>query len=65
MYFPKVNIYHDNLYEDKKKTSTNKSRACGDQEKKKCNYDLEAERKMDEKKYHCTYDRKRERKADS
>ena len=33
--FPKVNIYHDQLYEDKRKTSTNKSFVCADQKKKR------------------------------
>jgi len=49
MYFPKVNIYHGKLYEDKKKTPTNKSRVYADRkkrEKEKYNYDMEAERKI-------------------
>ncbi len=50
MYFPKVNIYHDNLCEDKRKTSTNKSRVCADEKKEKYNYDMEEERKTGPKK---------------
>jgi len=58
MYFSKVNIYHDKLYEDKQ-TPTNKSRVCTDK-KEKYNY-MEAERKTGPKKYHYTNDRKRKK----
>jgi hypothetical protein len=44
-----VNIHHDKLYEEKRKTSANKSRVRTT-EKKKCNYHMEAERKGGTKK---------------
>jgi hypothetical protein len=43
--FSKVNIYHDKLYEDKKETSANKSRACADKKEEKFSCDMEAEKK--------------------
>lgn len=50
MYFSKVNIDHDQAYQDKKKeSSTNKSRVCAEEEEEKkteeYNYDMEAERR--------------------
>jgi len=44
MYFSKVNIYHDKLYEDKRKTSTNKAVSVRTRRKEKYNYDMEAAR---------------------
>jgi hypothetical protein len=49
MYFPKVNIYHDQLYEDKRKTSTNKSRVCAYQKKRSISLIWKQKENVDQK----------------
>jgi len=64
MYFPKVNIYHDKLYEDKRKTSTNKSRVCADQKKRSITMIWKQKEKMDQKNIIIQM-KEKEKKADS
>jgi hypothetical protein len=61
MYFPKVNIYHDKLYEDKRKTSINKSRVCADHKKRSITMIWKQKEKNGPKKYHYTNERKRKK----
>jgi len=64
MYFPKVNIYHDKLYEDKRKTSTNKSRVCADHKKRSITMIWKQKEKMDQKNT-IIQKKEKEKKADS
>jgi len=58
--FSKVNIYHDKLYEDKKKHQQTKAVPVRTK-KEKFSYDMEAEKKHWTKKYDCINERRRKK----